>query len=300
MKPIIECRSLGKSYGSNRALDGVGFSLDAGDVAALVGPNGAGKTTLLSILCGYLRPDEGSLQLFGAAPGAAILNGRIGALPQDAQLDPRFAIAHQLTLYARLQGMSAAAARQEARRVLARVQLDEVLDEKPAALSHGMRKRVSIAQALIGDPELILLDEPTAGLDPANARNVRQLVTELGEQTTVIISSHNLDELERLCNKVLLLQHGHMSEQPVGAIDDSYLTLVLEPQAASDPLGVLAALEGVIEVTSPQKNEYLIRYDDRQGGDMDLRLMQCLAQQGWGYRQLVKGRTLETQLFADQ
>lgn len=300
MNQIISCQQLSKDFGSKRALDQASFSIDSGETVALVGPNGAGKTTLFSILCGYLLPSQGKVNIFGHAPGSSALHGRIAALPQDAQLDPRFAVSHQLALFARLQGMGKKAALDEARRVLARVELSEVFNEKPAALSHGMRKRVSIAQTMIGDPQLIMLDEPTAGLDPANARNIRQMVAGLSADTSIIISSHNLSELERLCNKVLLLDQGKLSEQELGSQIScaDYLTLLLEPQDGCDPLPVLEQLRGVVEVRSQQKNEYLIRYDGQLVPDMDIQLLQCLASHQWSYRQLLKGRTLEEQLFS--
>ncbi|BFL83480.1 hypothetical protein LFREDSHE_19300 [Shewanella baltica] len=167
---LIQCQGLSQLYGSKKALNDVNFSLEAGAPIALVGPNGAGKTTLFSLLCGYLSPSAGTITLLGEAPNSPKLLGKIAALPQDAVLDPNLTIVSQLSFFARLQGMGVEQARQEAIRVLTLVDLADVAEQKPPSLSHGMSKRVSIAQALIGSPELVLLDEPTAGLDPANAK----------------------------------------------------------------------------------------------------------------------------------
>lgn len=205
MNPMIEARDLGKSFGRKTVLDNLNFTLHSGEPIALIGPNGAGKTTLFSLLCGYLAPSHGSLRIFGHAPGSSALFGKVSALPQDALLDPNFSVGAQLELYGQLQGMNKATARAEAQRVMQLVELPEHLDSKPTALSHGMKKRVSIAQALLGQPKLVLLDEPTAGLDPANALQIRQLVSKMSGETTFLISSHNLFELERLCGTVLYI-----------------------------------------------------------------------------------------------
>jgi ABC-2 type transport system ATP-binding protein len=183
--PIIQCQQLNHLYSGKVALSNVNFELDAGEPIGLVGPNGAGKTTLLNILSGFLRPTSGTVRLFGHPPGAVELNGKVSALPQDARLDPTFTLTEQLVLYARLQGLIKQQAILEASRVLEAFALKEVAHEKPGALSHGMAKRVAIAQALIGKPALILLDEPTAGLDPVNVRLVRTMIAEQSSATTL-------------------------------------------------------------------------------------------------------------------
>ena len=227
---LIECKGLSKSYGSKQALKQVDLTLDAGAPIALVGPNGAGKTTLFSLLCGYIAPTTGEVSLLGHKPGDAALLGRVASLPQDATLDPNFDILTQLTLFGTLQGFSKKEAKSEALRVLSLVDLTDSASQKPKSLSHGMAKRVAIAQSLIGSPEIVLLDEPTAGLDPANAKKIRELVRELSDKTTFIISSHNLDELEKLCGQVLYLELGQLTQSV--SMDDSlqsqYLTLTMQ------------------------------------------------------------------------
>ncbi len=162
--PIIQCQRLTHVYSGKVALSDINFELEAGEPIGLVGPNGAGKTTFLSILSGFLHPTSGTVRLFGHPPGATKLIGKVSALPQDARLDPSFTIIGQLVFYARLQDLNKQQANFEASRVLETVKLKEAAQEKPLTLSHGMAKRVAIAQALIGKPDLILLDEPTADL----------------------------------------------------------------------------------------------------------------------------------------
>lgn len=299
--PMIECRQLNHVYSGNVALSNINFELDAGEPIGLVGPNGAGKTTLLNILSGFLHPTSGNIRLFGYPPGSSELIGKISALPQDARLDPSFTITEQLVFYARLQDMAKAEATLEASRVLEAVALTEVAQEKPVALSHGMAKRVAIAQALIGTPNLILLDEPTAGLDPVNVRTVRTIIAEHSPKTTFIISSHDLAELDRLCQRILLLEKGVLQPETTG-LDERpsatrFITLQMENCPAQEVMTKLQMLDGILKITNPQKNEFLLEYNPDIQPNMDQQLIQCMSANHWQYRQLSHGKTLEERLF---
>ncbi len=299
MSTIIQAQQLSKSYGQHRVLQALNFTLVAGEPIALIGPNGAGKTTLFSILCGFLAPDSGKIEIFGQKPGSDALSGRVSALPQDAMLDPNFSIGTQLTFYGQLQGMNKTTAVAETRRVLALVDLADHFSQKATVLSHGMRKRVAIAQALLGQPELVLLDEPTAGLDPVNALQIRQIIASLTDEATFMISSHNIYELERLCGTVLHLERGKLVQQaaaPQEAV--GYLSLHLESADTNQVLAVLRQIAGVTLVQSTQKNEFAVHYDRNLAPDLDLTLLAVVRAQGWRYRSLTQGRTLEQQLFA--
>lgn len=300
MKPIIQCRDLSKRFGSKTVLQQLSFELVQGDVAALIGPNGAGKTTLFSILCGYLRQDSGSVSLFGYPAGSSALFGKVAALAQDAQFDPAFSIGEQLDFYGRLQGLSRKAAHEETLRVLTLVDLADQVQQKAAALSHGMRKRAAIAQAFIGSPQLILLDEPTAGLDPVNALHIRQLISHLSGDVSFMISSHNIFELEQLCNKVLYLEQGKLQAEATGDADKQqcYLTLQLEDDNADAVTQALSQLPGLVDIRPLQKKELLLCYEPQQNANFDLALLQCLAANGLRYRNLTKGQTLEQKLFS--
>ena len=302
---VLQAEQLSHAFGAKKVLEQVSFSLPRGEPVALIGPNGAGKTTLFSLICGYLPLQHGSLKVLGEQPGSTALMGRVGALPQDALFDPSFNLVTQLSFFGRLQGLHKTQARQEAERVLALVGLAQSAGQLPTTLSHGMRKRLSIAQALLGQPELILLDEPTAGLDPVNALQIRQLIAELSQQATVLISSHNIFELERLCGTVLYLQQGRLVQQSARQAEGAqgYLTVTLEhssqsPVVSDEVLAVLRQLPGVTSVQQVQHNEYQLIYNPQQQANLDLQVLQCLAAQGWQYRQLSKGQTLEQQLFA--
>lgn len=300
MKSLITGRNLSKSYGSKLALDNVNFEIQKGAPVALVGPNGAGKTTLFSLLCGYIAPSMGELEILGHKPGSAALFNKVSALPQDAQLDPRFNIDKQLSFYAKLQGMSTKQSQIEALRVLDLVGLSEVAKNRAGDLSHGMRKRVTIAQALIGSPQIVMLDEATAGLDPIHAREVRELVSELSSQATFILSSHDLTELERLCSQVLHLDKGILSEHQTKAAntDKHFYTLMLS-EAYQNVEQQLQAIEGVSRVYMSQHKEYVIEYQPTSDS-LDIALLQFCRQQNWQYRQLVNGHTLENQIFKQE
>lgn len=298
MSTLISASHLSKDYGSKVALNSVSFEITKGAPVALVGPNGAGKTTLFSLLCGYIFPTSGELRILGGPAGSQHLFGKLAALPQDAQLDPNFSVIHQLSFYGQLQGFSKAQARKESERVLELVGLSEAANQRPNELSHGMRKRVTISQALFGKPEIVMLDEATAGLDPIHAREVRELVSELSGETTFILSSHDLSELERLCGQVLHLDQGILTKhnaQTQRSDDKHFITLQLA-QRHEGLEQVFAALQGVTRVHMSQAKEYVIEYKGTQEG-LDILLLQCCHDKNLEYRQLINGNTLENQIF---
>ncbi len=300
MSVLIKASGLSKSYGAKQALNNVSFEIQKGAPVALVGPNGAGKTTLFSLLCGYINPSHGELSILGHKPGSAALFNQVSALPQDAQLDPRFNIDKQLAFYGKLQGMGAKQSHNEALRVLDLVGLKEVAKQRAGDLSHGMRKRVTIAQALIGSPKIVMLDEATAGLDPIHAREVRELVSSLSDEATFILSSHDLTELERLCSQVLHLDKGILSEHQTkdNNTHTHFYTLMLN-EAYQNVEQQLQALAGVSRVYMSQHKEYVVEYQPT-GEPLDIALLNFCHQQNWQYRQLVNGHTLENQIFTQE
>jgi len=173
------------------------------------------------------------------------------------------------------------------------------LYQKPDALSHGMRKRVTIAQALIGSPEVVMLDEATAGLDPLHAREVRELVASLSGETTFILSSHDLAELERLCGQVLYLDQGRLKEHHTLSDQEQfrYFTLRMEQQVP-ELIEALSARDYVVEVVNSQDKEYQIKVAGQSHDQLpDIDILTLCHQKNWRYRQLVNGKTLENQLF---
>ncbi len=296
---MINCTNLSKCYSDKTALDNVSLSLEAGEPIALIGPNGAGKTTLMNVLCGYVRASHGSASVLGHPPGSAALHGRLSALPQDAQLDPRLSVGRQLRLFAALQKMGRVQATKDVDRVLELVDLSAAKNQAPAELSHGMRKRVAIAQSLLGNPEVVLLDEPTAGLDPVNVKSIRDLIVSSSRDTTFIVSSHNLDELEKFCTTVIHLDHGQLKDQvDLSAVrEKGYLTIKLEQSNTSKIVEDLRNLPGVTDIEKKQQGAFAIRYDESTHPYFDQQLLKFLADNNQTYRHIIKGRTLEDQLF---
>lgn len=308
--PIITCQNIVKSYGRKQVLNDISFELEAGAPIALVGPNGAGKTTLMSLICGFMTPNSGEITMLGHKPGSQALAGVFSALPQDALFDPGFSVGYQLTLLGQLQGLGKAKAKKEALRTLELMGLADVFKERPTALSHGMRKRASIAQALIGTPQIVFLDEPTAGLDPASAKNIRHVVQSLSDKVSFVISSHNLLELEKLCHSVLFLDDGKIQYKPsiyqsdLGAnqgqdaeADVQQLTISFTAAIDDQLLALLNSSPEIDSVEQKGRNEIVIQYQDNDTGTLDLALLAKLREKGWQYRHLIRGLSLEEQFF---
>jgi ABC-type multidrug transport system ATPase subunit len=217
--PALRFDDVRKRFGAIEALRGLSLEVPSGTLFGLVGPNGAGKTTAFSIACGFLSPDVGSVQVLGHSGfDPARLKGRLLALPQDAVLGRETRCLDLLVFFGRLQGLTAAAARRDAERVLEEVGLTDRRKAPTKTLSHGMLRRLSVAQALLGAPDIVLLDEPTSGLDPRHAHELRELLRrnrQVGR--TFLISSHNLPELETLCDHVAFIDRGQVVA--AGAID---------------------------------------------------------------------------------
>ncbi|MCL1079182.1 ABC transporter ATP-binding protein [Parashewanella spongiae] len=298
---LITCNDLTKLYGSKTALNKVSFEIQPGAPIALVGPNGAGKTTLFNLLCGFLKPSNGSVRILDQRPGERSLIGNLAALPQDSLLDPSLSISAQLSFFAQLQGLSKAESLKEADRVLDLVDLRDTAKEKPTALSHGMGKRVAIAQTFIGSPKLILLDEPTAGIDPANAKKIRSIVSEQQENTNFLISSHNLDELEKLCDQVLYLENGSL-QQSISLKNQTekndFITLTMEQTQTANLVNVIKLMNGIKHVEHSQQDTFIIEYCVNEEPNLEIRLFEMFSQNKLQYKSILRGKRLEDTLFS--
>ena len=207
----VRTKDLSKRYGSRRALDGFSLSVPNGAVMGLVGANGAGKTTWMLTVAGLLRPTSGTVDLLGNGPfDAARHCGLVSVLPQDAELPPELSAEELLRSFARLQGLSSAAARKAAADVLEAVNLADRAKSPVRTLSHGMRKRVMVAQCFIGRPKLVLLDEPLNGLDPVEAERLRRMISAQRGKCTIVISSHQLGDIEQVCTHVAFVENGRV------------------------------------------------------------------------------------------
>ena len=208
----LETRNLVKRYGRRRVLDGFTLAVPRGAVLGLVGANGAGKTTWMMTVAGLLRPASGTIDILGGGPfNAAVHAGRLALLPQDSELPLEATPTGLFYRFGRLQGLSAEAARRSAVEVLKAVNLADRAKSSIRSLSHGMRTRVRVAQCFLGNPELVLLDEPLNGLDPLEADRLRRFLRSRAGNQTIIISSHNLHDVEQLCTHVAFVENGRVT-----------------------------------------------------------------------------------------
>ena len=232
-EPIVEACKLGKRYGSRQVVDGVSFTIAAGEFCGILGPNGAGKTTTLRMLVGNTPLDGGSLRVLGLPiPAAArAMRRRIGIVPQTDNLDLDFTAAENLRVYGRYFGLSGAELDARIPELLRLAALEDRADSPIRHLSGGMKRRLSIARALINRPELLILDEPTTGLDPQVRQNLWQILRQLRKDgLTIILTTHYLDEAERLCSRIILMDHGRILKDspPRALIRDHIEPHVLE------------------------------------------------------------------------
>lgn len=209
---MIEVSHLTKQYGNHLAVDDVSFTVADGQICGLLGPNGAGKSTIMNILTGYLSATSGQVTVAGhpLPEEADAAKACVGYLPEQPPLYPEMTVQEYLTFAAELKGVKKAERKEQVCRAARRTGLEAVLPRLIRSLSKGYKQRVGIAQALLGSPRLIILDEPTVGLDPAQVIEIRKLIRELGRAHTVILSSHILSEVQAVCQQILILSKGHL------------------------------------------------------------------------------------------
>ena len=210
---MIEVSHLTKQYGNHLAVDDVSFTVADGQICGLLGPNGAGKSTIMNILTGYLSATSGQVTVAGhpLPEEADAAKACVGYLPEQPPLYPEMTVQEYLTFAAELKGVKKADRKEQVCRAARRTGLEAVLPRLIRSLSKGYKQRVGIAQALLGSPRLIILDEPTVGLDPAQVIEIRKLIRELGRAHTVILSSHILSEVQAVCQQILILSKGHLA-----------------------------------------------------------------------------------------
>lgn len=210
---MIEVSHLTKKYGGHLAVDDVSFTVENGQIYGLLGPNGAGKSTIMNILTGYLSATSGQVTVAGhpLPEEADEAKACVGYLPEQPPLYPEMTVGEYLNFVAELKKVPRAQRTEQVLRAARRTGLEKVLPRLIRSLSKGYKQRVGIAQALLGSPKIIILDEPTVGLDPAQVIEMRKLIRELGKAHTVILSSHILSEVQAVCQQVLILSKGKLA-----------------------------------------------------------------------------------------
>lgn len=298
----LRVRDLEKSFGDHVALDSVSIDVPSGSIFGLLGKNGAGKTTLFSLAAGFLSADGGSIEILGTDIARITeLQGRMTILPQDAAFQKNVPILEQLTFLRLLDGRDRKTAEAEVEAALEKVGIAEYKKRGIHALSHGMLKRMGIAQAFLGDPDLILLDEPTSGLDPQNARQIRDLILALQQErnVTTVISSHNLSEIQELCDHVAILDEGRVLA--AGSVEDvtrggSMLELELRRPLTDAERATLAGVAGIARIADRGPMRYRIEFEATSEQDAErvsITVLRQLLDLGLAPRSLRQGDSLE-------
>jgi ABC-2 type transport system ATP-binding protein len=212
---LIELRELKKSYGGVEAVHGVSFTAETGSVLGLLGPNGAGKTTIMKILTGYHFPSSGQALVDGidVAEDPLAVKRRVGYLPESVPLYQDLSVGEYLDFAADARGLEAPARKAAIERAISSCGLSGVYQKRIEELSKGYKQRTGLAQAILHDPPILILDEPTTGLDPNQIIEIRELIRSLGKSKTVILSTHILQEVEAICNRVIILSEGRVAAQ---------------------------------------------------------------------------------------
>jgi ABC-2 type transport system ATP-binding protein len=223
MSVVLDVQQLSRSYGAFRALDDVSFQVRAGEIVGFLGPNGAGKTTTMKILTGFMAPSGGSARVCGLdVVGESLeVRRRIGYLPENAPVYLDMRVIDYLDFVGRMRGMQAGERAQAVERVASECDVEDRLHQPIGELSKGYRQRVGLAQALLHQPEVLILDEPTSGLDPNQIQHVRDLVRRIGRRRTVLLSTHILQEVQAMCDRVLILNRGRLvADSPVDRVQE--------------------------------------------------------------------------------
>ncbi|MHB8070045.1 MAG: ATP-binding cassette domain-containing protein [Desulfobaccales bacterium] len=301
---MIEVQDLTKYYGLTLAISRLNFEVAAGEIVGFLGPNGAGKTTTLKILSGFLAPSAGTARINGKDCLTQSLEVRqsLGYLPETVPLYTDLTVTQFLRFAAQAKGVEAKGETGEIERVVAACGLDEVRHKLIAALSKGYRQRVGLAQALLGNPPLLILDEPTIGLDPSQIVEIRQLIKELAGAHTVILSSHVLPEVSQLCQRVIIINRGQIvasdtTENLSRQLGHGSRVRLTIHGPEGEVIPALQKIPEVKEVAGEGEGRYLVV----AGNDLDVRpqLARLVVERGWDLLELKSQEFTLEEVFLD-
>ncbi|HEV3238066.1 MAG TPA: ATP-binding cassette domain-containing protein [Gemmataceae bacterium] len=288
---MIEVDKLTKYFGPVLAVDHVSFKIDKGEIIGLLGLNGAGKTTTMRILTTFLPATTGTAKVAGFDVRTESLEVRrnIGYLPESVPLYSEMRVEEYLHYRARLKGVPRQGRQQRIEFCLDRCRIRQVARRLIGTLSKGYRQRVGLADAMVHDPPILIMDEPTVGLDPLQIRETLALIRELGEKRTILLSTHILPEIEAVCGRVIVIHRGRVSSDVLLRDLISVGTIVLEVAGPADQVtNVLNTTDGVDHVTTERHGDKVARYEIRVKDNKDLResIAQRITRNGWTIRQL--------------
>lgn len=280
---MIEATHLTKRYGTANALFDANFTIEKGEIVGFLGPNGAGKSTTMNLLCGYLPPSWGQVRIAGADMAETPLEAKrhIGYLPEVPPLYMDMTVAEQLEFACELRGLriKKSLLRAYIDNLCARTQVSDTRDRLIRNLSKGYRQRVAVTQLLVGDPEILILDEPTVGLDPRQIREFRDLLSDLSREHTIILSSHILSEISSICGRILVFYEGMLiaDGHPQQLQEQLSKCRVLEVEIRGDTEGVVALLRNIPDVlTVKEQGSGVYQVSHRVGSDIRSALYRTL------------------------
>lgn len=300
---MIRVANLTKRYGSFLAVDDISFEVEKGGVVGFLGPNGAGKTTTIRILTCYVPATAGSASIagFDVFRDSMAVRRHIGYLPESAPLYPEMRVREYLQFRGKLRGMDRGQRAAGIGRVTERCWLSEFIDRPIGHLSKGMKQRVGLADAIMHDPDVLILDEPTVGLDPTQIRETRKLIADLGERHTILLSSHILHEVEQTCNRTIIIAGGRIvasgSPQELRGRFAGDNRVVVELKGPDDAIRRgIANVPGVSDVQPTAASNGWSKYTIAAKGDRDIRedVVKLTTEKGWSLREIRhEGATLE-------
>ncbi|MGB5833132.1 MAG: ATP-binding cassette domain-containing protein [Thiohalocapsa sp.] len=283
---MIQVRELSRSYGELIAVDRVSFDIGRREIVGLLGHNGAGKTTIMKMITGFLEPSSGSVTIDDQDLGAhrRAVQGRIGYLPENCPLYTDMTVVDQLDYQAALRDMPVSQRGAAIRQAIERTELGAKASAQVATLSRGYRQRLGVALAILHEPDILILDEPTNGLDPSQIQHMRSLIRELAGHATVIISTHILQEVEAICGRVLIMRAGQLSlDSDLGAIGARprlLVTLDRGPDEAREMLGCLDGITAVAHLDDQGlRRRYALSAEDPAA--VAPRIANAVATRGW-------------------
>ena len=292
---MVEVQHVTKRYGSLTAVDDISFRVERGEILGFLGPNGAGKTTTMRILTGYLPATEGRARIagFDVFDQPIEAKRRTGYLPETPPLYPEMTIVEYLRFVARINGVPSGDQKRQVGTAMERTNIADMADRYCGKLSKGYRQRVGLAQALLHNPDVLILDEPTAGLDPRQIIETRRLISELAGDHTIILSTHILPEVSQTCQRVVIINRGRVvavdsPDNLTARLQGSQtLYLQIDPEGA-DPVPVLENVPGVVSVAAADERNGVAGFqiDSGRGDDIRRSLASAVVAQGWGLLEL--------------
>jgi ABC-2 type transport system ATP-binding protein len=301
---MIEVDRLVKLYGSVRAVDHISFSVSKGEIVGFLGPNGAGKTTTMRMLTCFIPPTSGRATVagFDVSRESLDVRSRVGYLPESVPLYPEMRVREYIDFRAKLRGVSRKERPAKIDRVLGKCRIKDVERRLVGTLSKGYRQRVGLAEAMVHDPDILILDEPTVGLDPIQIRETRKLIAELGAQHTILLSTHILSEVEMICQRVIIIANGKiaLSDRLDNLRTGAVISLEVRGNAPQ-VRRVLETIDGIERVDEQLSQNGVAGFEVGTRNDEDLRevISQRVTQNGWTIRKLdLRKRTLEDLFIA--